>query len=87
MSSESTDQLKAAIRTNMEQLFGSVMEPGGTMYISQIRSAISSAGASNYLISSLTTNPVLTPPADPNTDIQFTGYQYGVVNTMTFGVL
>lgn len=79
--------IKDTITNNIKELFTSEAIPGGVIYISQIRNAISSAGIPTYVIQSMTSNIALTPAINPNNDIVFTGLQYGTIQTISFGVL
>lgn len=79
--------IKDNITNNIKALFASEAAPGGIIYISQIRNAISSAGVPTYVIQTITTNIALTPAVNPNNDMIFTGLQYGTIQTISFGVL
>jgi uncharacterized phage protein gp47/JayE len=75
---------RAAITANLEQLFAEVAAPGEDMLISRVRNAISTAGVDNYDITAITVDGGARPT---DSDILFSGYEYGVLGTISYGEL
>lgn len=76
--------LRSAITANLSQFFETVPVPGEGIKIAQIQNAISTSGVSNFQIMQITKNAV---PKSPYTDIAMSGFEYGVLGTITFGAL
>jgi uncharacterized phage protein gp47/JayE len=73
-----------AIESNLTDHFAEVAEPGEDMLISQIRNAISTTGVTDFDITALAKAGV---PKSTDADIPFSGFEYGVLGTITFGAL
>ena len=72
--------LQAAINTNLAQIFDEVAKPGEDVLISQIRDAISSAGVDDYVITNIEVDAV---PVNPNANLDFNGFEYPLLGTVT----
>lgn len=72
---------ESLITDNLEQLFENVAAPGEDMLISRMRNAISTTGVTDYDITAITLTPGGAQSID---DIGFSGYEYGVLGTLTY---
>lgn len=76
--------VQAAVTANLTQLFDEVAEPGEDILISQVRNAISTSGVDDYTIDVITVDG---SPRQVDSDIQFTDFEYGILDDLTYQAL
>lgn len=78
-----TSEMQALITANLDDLFELEAEPGGTILLSHIRDAISSAGPDDYEITGIDVDG--SPIGVVN--ITLTDFEYHILDTITYGTL
>jgi uncharacterized phage protein gp47/JayE len=82
--SPNNQAIQDAVTANLTQLFDEVAAPGEDILISQVRNAISTSGVDDYTIDVITVDG---SPRPVDSDIQFTDFDYGILDDLTFQAL